>query len=1318
MNRSDRAAALGRLFVLLLAVGLAGPGCGGSAGDGGVADAPAGADVGRPGDGAPRETAGPSLSVRILEPAAGVVLPPEAVVELIAQVAWDGGPVQDLRAVWSSTAGGQLGVTSPDGTGRLFLGAVRLAGGRQAVSVSVTSDATGATARDTVDVVVRRRPSAPLVRLDPPEPTTTDPLVAIITQDSLVDDDVALVYTYRWRRDGAVATGQTTPTIAPHLTSKGETWEVAVTPGAGGVEGPLARATVVVRNTPPTLRAVRVLPSVATTDSTLDCTPEGAADADGDVVTFAYAWRVGAARVDGADGPRLTGEHFARGDRVVCQLTPSDGEADGATVASEPVLVANSEPWAEGVRVTPAAGATTTLFTCAVARSGDADDDPVTFRWSWWLDGAEQAGAVGTTWTPFGATRGQALVCAVRPDDGRDLGRLVTSAPVTLGNTPPTVDNVFVQPATGTARDTFACAPQDGRDADGDPLTFTFAWYVDDVQLPGADGATLDGLAAGLQRGDVLACEATPGDGFDAGAPERSKNSVRIGNSAPRLDAVAVEPGTGDVRTAFRCTATGWDDPDEGDAAVVRWRWYRNDAEVAGQVAETYGGPQAAFDALACEAVPYDGLDHGPALRSAAVVIVDLPPSVTSVRLTPAAPDRTTVLTCEPQGWSDPEGAAAGYRYAWQVNGALRAGADGATLAGDTLARGDVVLCRATPFDGVQEGAAVWSNPVAVGNAAPTVSAALLVPGLGNHNTTFTCAGEGAADPDDDTVFFLVEWFQHGERLVGRTSESVRITDYEQGDLLTCRLTPLDGLTHGAPVTSNPATLFDAQPSIASVTVTPTPAIVTDTLSCVPGGWSDPDDGEPTYRYAWLVNETAVPGAAGAELAPGPFRKHDQVVCRVTPSDGYLDGPPRSSAPVPVRNSVPTVGRAAVGGLAIDMALWFRCTAFDVIDLDQDAVTFTYRWFRNGEELPGARGQLLSGAGFALEETVQCEVTPNDGEEPGTPVRSNVLNVQNTPPEAEILQPRSLTLQLGSYVEFVGHVWDLEDRPEDLVVWWESHIDGLLDETPPDAAGLCGFATNGLSQGLHVITLRVQDSLLATGDDTVHFWVDPVCGNTGHRADAPADFWLEGFESGNLRPWSFANRKFVAANQYPYTMSRCENPREFLVDPAAARSGELGLLIQLPGSPADDVFSVAKAFPEPATIRGAYAECWVHVVDRVNLQFGFYHETPGTPEPTRHSAGAILRTSTTSFTYLPPGPTTATAVQRPSQPALPLGRWVKLSLSRDLDSARFQYFEDGAERYAAVLDDNRPPTGFSVGMSAEGGGVLGYVDDCTYLLVR
>jgi len=970
------------------------------------------------------------------------------------------------------------------------------------------------------------------------------------------------------------------------------------------------------------------------------------------------------------------------------------------------------------VTVSPPAGATTTAFTCAVAASGDADEDPVTFRWSWWLDGVEQPGAVLATWVPFGAVRGQSLACAARPDDGFDLGRLVPSAPVTLGNTPPTVDTVFVQPATGTARDTFTCAPQDGRDADGDPVTFTFAWYVDDALVPGADEATLAGAAGGLQRDDVLACEATPQDGFDAGLPERSKNSVRVANSAPWLAAVGIEPRDGDVHTTFRCTATGWDDPDEGDAAVVRWRWYRNDEEVAGEVAETYGGPQAPFDRLACEAVPYDGLDQGPALRSAEVEIVDLPPAIEGATLTPAAPDRTTLLRCEPFGWFDPEVAPEAYRFAWQVNGALLDGQTGATLAGALLQRGDVVVCRATPFDGVQEGAAVWSNPVSVANAAPSVATALLVPGLGNHNTTFSCVGEGSQDPDGDTVFFRYEWFQNGAPLAGRTTESVRVGDYEQGDLLTCRLTPLDGISQGTAVTSNTATLFDAQPSVASVTVTPTPAIVTDTLACAPGGWSDPDDGEPTYRYAWLVNGAPVAGAAGDELAPGPFRKHDQVVCQVTPSDGHLDGPPRSSAPVPVRNSRPVVGRVAVGGVPIDLALWFRCTAFDVVDLDQDEVTLGYRWFRNGEEIPGARAQLLSGADFALEETVQCEVTPDDGEEPGAPVRSNVLNVQNTPPEAEILQPRSLTLQLGSYVEFVGRVWDLEDRPADLFVWWESNLDGLLDETPPAADGTVGFATNELSAGIHQIALHVRDSLLEEGHDEINFVVNPVCGDTSPFGEEPPDFWEEGFESGNLTRWSFANRKYIAANGYPFVMSRCENPHEFLVDPLAARTGALGLRIQLPSSPSDDVFSVARAFPDAAAVRGAYAECWVYVVDRINIQFGFYHEVPAQPQPQRHSGGAILRTGSTQLTYVPPGPTTEPAVSRPSQPVLPLGRWVKLSISRDMDNERFQYFEDGSERFSTDLDDNRPPFGFSIGMSAEGGGVVGFVDDCTYLVVR
>ena len=1276
-------------------------------------DASTAPDTSAPGDAARSDVPRTILEVRISSPTPDAVFPPGAVVDLEAEVTWTGAEMWKLDATWSSSVAGELGTARPDDSGRVVLRNVELGGGPQTLTILVVAEAENLSVSDSVDVFVRRKPSAPSIRLEPSAPSTEDPLEVFIDRDSTVDPGTELVYAYRWRRDGEVAQGQTEPTIGPHLTEKGEEWEVAVTPLADGVEGTLARAVVVIRNSLPSIRGVRVLPSVATTDTTLRCEPEDPSDVDGDSVTYERSWRIDGAVVDGETGETLSGEHFERGDRVVCALRPFDGEEYGPTVGSEAVVIDNSIPWADGVTVTPSQGTASDTYTCNVATSGDADEDPVTFRWIWYLEGAEQPGAVSRTFLPFGASRGQKLACGARPEDGYDVGGLVRSPDVTLGNTPPVVENVLVQPATVTALGSLTCDPQDGFDADGDPISYAFTWYVNEQIVEGQDDATLDGTAGGwFHRDDVVHCEATPFDGFDHGPSERSKNSVHVGNAPPSLAAALIDPPSGDVHTAFRCVANGFVDPDPGDPESILYRWFQNGTAVAGQVTEAYSGGLHPDDVLTCEATPFDGLDRGAPVVSDPATIIDLPPSVGSAELAPTEANRLSTLRCIPHGWDDPESAPAGYRYAWQVNGQILEGETGDALDAMDLRRGNVVLCRVTPWDGVQEGAPVWSNAVPIGNTPPSLGGAQLLPAFGNHNTVFHCDPLSPVDLDGDTVFYSYAWFHNDVPIPGAVTSTRTVPVYDAGDRLRCQLTPSDGIATGDPAMSNDATLFNGQPSIETVVVTPSPAVVTNTLTCTVIGLSDPDGDQPTFRLNWLVNGDLVDGETEDQLRPGPFAKHDQVICRATPNDGFQDGPPRSSDPVPVLNTIPVIGRATVQGTAIDAALWFRCDAHEVVDIDQDPVTFRYRWFKNGADVPGETLQIIAGAGFAFDDNVQCEVRPHDGEEYGAPVLSPVLNVQNTPPEAEILRPDATRLQQQTWIEFEGRVWDIEDRPEDLYAWWEDSRVGFLGEAQPDADGKVTFGTNELEEGPHLVTLHVRDSLLAEGEATVSFLVVSFCGETGHLAEAPETYWQEGFESGSLTRWDFSNRKYVTANGYLYLMSGCDNPHEFWIDPIAARTGELGLMIDLPVDP-PDVFSVAKSF-DGQPLAAVSVDCWVYATDRVNFQFGLYHDVDGELD---YSAGAVLHTAASSLTYIPPGPAASGSQQYPSLAPFPIGEWVRVSIYRDMQTGDFVYYENSQQIVRAEGLDDRVPTGFSIGMASAGGATLGYIDDCSFFLV-
>ncbi len=86
----------------------------------------------------------------------------------------------------------------------------------------------------------------------------------------------------------------------------------------------------------------------------------------------------------------------------------------------------------------------------------------------------------------------------------------------------------------------------------------------------------------------------------------------------------------------------------------------------------------------------------------------------------------------------------------------------------------------------------------------------------------------------------------------------------------------------------------------------------------------------------------------------------------------------------------------------------------------------------------------------------------------------------------------------GNCVPFLGTATDTEDAAPDLSVTWISDLDGLLDSTPPDAAGELVFPACSLSVGEHTVVLRAEDSEGASGTDEVTFEVCPDADGDGY----------------------------------------------------------------------------------------------------------------------------------------------------------------------------------------------------------------------------
>ena len=186
----------------------------------------------------------------------------------------------------------------------------------------------------------------------------------------------------------------------------------------------------------------------------------------------------------------------------------------------------------------------------------DPDADLVQLHYAWTRDGVAAGG--GTQRLQLGeAARGERISLRVTATDGHADSEPVDTV-FRIPNRRPRVEGLRIEPgAEIRAGEAVAVTPR-GHDADGDALSFQFAWSVNAV--PHAEsGASFD--TRDLRRGDVLEVAVTAHDGLEPSEPLVSP-ALRVANAPPRVTSRPASATQGAFR--YRVVA---EDPD-GDTGL------------------------------------------------------------------------------------------------------------------------------------------------------------------------------------------------------------------------------------------------------------------------------------------------------------------------------------------------------------------------------------------------------------------------------------------------------------------------------------------------------------------------------------------------------------------------------------------------------------------------------------------------------------------------------------------------------------------------------------------------------------------------------
>lgn len=226
---------------------------------------------------------------------------------------------------------------------------------------------------------------------------------------------------------------------------------------------------------------------------------------------------------------------------------PTQPEA-GQTTAGTTSQAAAVLPGQGTVQIVPAAP--TTLDDLRAVASGVSGK--LTYRWE--VNGSAVTEATAAR-LPHGFFSKDDRVGLILTVNGHELG-----AETFIRNTPPEVVSVSLSPQ-GFYHGIDLTSSAQGRDADGDDITYTYTWLINDDEQLFENSATLPSIL--FQRDDRIALVVTPSDGEDVGQPFRTGELV-VANAPPYFVSLppVLEPESVTYRYAVRAV-----DPDNDPLA-------------------------------------------------------------------------------------------------------------------------------------------------------------------------------------------------------------------------------------------------------------------------------------------------------------------------------------------------------------------------------------------------------------------------------------------------------------------------------------------------------------------------------------------------------------------------------------------------------------------------------------------------------------------------------------------------------------------------------------------------------------------------------
>lgn len=376
------------------------------------------------------------------------------------------------------------------------------------------------------------------------------------------------------------------------------------------------------------------------------------------------------------------------------------------------------------------------------------------------------------------------------------------------------------------------------------------------------------------------------------------------------------------------------------------------------------------------------------------IVLANSPPTISPLHsINYTLPKTNDMLYCSNGTYYDINGdPKGGQEWRWKDTGVLIGGetTQYLNLSISGLDKGDNITCESRVNDTINWSS--WlasSNSAIIQNTAPIVSNLNLSPDTVYTNQAITCNWtyyDVDSDPQNSST---IRWYVNNVLVKTETYTgswpTLAPSYFFRGNTVKCSVLGSDGYDNAsAYVNSSSITVQNSAPTFTSVSLTPNPALKSQTLTCNVNGRADADGDSMTNYYKFVDTDnvtilkdwsTSFTLNCGLDSA---CQKGDQIRCIAKVSDGSLNSSEKNTSSS-IINSAPQAQTVYIFPYSPDTSLDLDCrhTFYDIDLGDTENATY-YKWYLNGT-LTGYTSQYLGSGNLTKGDYWKCGVIVNDG---------------------------------------------------------------------------------------------------------------------------------------------------------------------------------------------------------------------------------------------------------------------------------------------------------------------------------------------------